>query len=146
MNRAIVDFINCKRIAIVGASRTGGKFGNISSKELKARGYEVYLIHPEAQEIDGERCYPNLESLRGIVECVFISVSPQKAGDVLREAVNAGITKIWLQRGAQSPDTIALADELGITPVTDKCILMYAQPVRGFHHFHRVVNQVFGQL
>jgi predicted CoA-binding protein len=148
MNQAIQDFIQSKRIAIVGVSRTGKdkKFGNIACKELKQRGYQVYIVHPEAQEIDGERCYPNLAALQGKVDGVVISVPPTHAAQVLREAANAGIKQIWLQQGAQSFETQAAARELGVTPVTCKCILMYAQPVRGFHTIHRGFVKLMGQL
>ena len=63
-NPAIEEFVGCQRIAVVGASRGGKKFGNTAAKELQTRGYQVTIIHPEAQEIDGQPCYPNLSALR----------------------------------------------------------------------------------
>ena len=146
MDQAIQDFIQGRRIAVVGASRSGKKFGNIASTELKQRGYQVSLVHPEAQEIDGERCYPNLAALQGKVDGVLISVPPGHVAQVLREAVAAGMKHIWLQRGAESPETLAVASELGVNPVIGKCILMYAQPVTGFHMWHRAFNRLTGQL
>ncbi len=146
MNQAIIDFVEGKRIAVVGASRSGKKFGNSVATELKGRGYQVFLIHPEAQEIGGERCYPNLESVKSQVDGVFICVSPRQAEQVVREAATAGITKVWLQQGADSPEALAAARELSITPVTGKCILMYAQPVGSFHSWHRAFAKLFGQL
>ena len=62
MEQTIQDFIDGKRIALVGMSRSGKKFGNMASKELKERGYQVYPVHPEAEQIDGERCYASLAS------------------------------------------------------------------------------------
>ena len=53
MDQAIQDFINGKRIAIVGVSRDGDKFGNTAFAELAARGYQVFAVHPEAKEIAG---------------------------------------------------------------------------------------------
>ncbi len=146
MNQAIQDFIQGKRIAIVGVSRSGKKFGNTIYAELKARGYQVSIVHPKAQEIDGEPCFPNLAALRGKIDGVVICVSPDQAGEVLREAVQAGVKNIWLQQGAQSPEVLAQARQLGVNPVAGKCILMYAQPVRSFHRFHRGFMQLFGQL
>ncbi len=146
MNQAIKGFIQGKRIAIVGVSRSGQKFGNKIFAELKARGYQVSIVHPQAQEIGGEPCFPNLAALRGKIDGVVICVSPGQAGQVLREAVQAGVKNIWLQQGAQSPEVLALARQLGVNPVAGKCILMYAQPVRSFHRFHRGFMQLFGQL
>jgi uncharacterized protein len=146
MDQAIQDFIEGKRIAVVGASRSGKKFGNSAMTELKQRGYQVLVVHPEAQEIDGERCYPNLAAVKGQADSVWICVPPEQAQTALKEAVEAGFDKIWLQQGAQSPEALALAHDLGVTPVAGKCILMYAQPVTGFHNWHRMFNRLIGQL
>lgn len=146
MNQQILDFIQYKRFAVVGVSRSGKKFGSSIYTELKARGYQVSAVHPEMQQIEGDPVYPNLAALRGKVDGVIICVTPQKAVQVVRDAVDAGITHIWLQQGAQSAEALAAAQQLGVTPVSGKCILMYAQPVRGFHTFHRTFARLFGQL
>ena len=146
MNQAIQDFIDGKRIAVVGASRSGKKFGNTASVELKSRGYQIFLVHPEAKEITGEPCYPSLASLQEKVDGVWICVPPKQSGQVLREAVEAGFTKIWLQPGSESPEVLALAKDLGVAPVSGKCILMYAPPVRSFHRWHRAFAKLFGQF
>jgi predicted CoA-binding protein len=146
MNQNVQDFVECQRIAIVGASRTGKKFGNTIFTELKDRGYQAFLVHTEAQTIDGEPCYPTLAALQGRVDGVLVCVAPQKAGQVVREAVAAGIKNIWLQQGAESTEALAIGRELGVEPVAGKCILMYAQPVKGFHRLHRGFVKLIGQL
>jgi hypothetical protein len=124
MDQAIQDFIAGKRIAVVGASRSGKKFGNSAMAELKQRGYQVLVVHPEAVEIDGERCYPNLAAVQGQADGVWICVPPKQAQAVVKEAAEAGFDKIWLQQGAESPEALALARELGVKPVAGKCILL----------------------
>jgi uncharacterized protein len=146
MDQNIKNFIDGKRIAIVGVSRSGGKFGNTIQSELKQRGYQTFIVHPEAQEIAGEKCSPNLEALKGKVDGVVICLPPQQAGQVLREAVRAGIANIWVQQGADSPEVAAIAKELGVHPITGKCILMYAPPVQSFHGWHRAFMRLIGQL
>lgn len=144
MDQYVQDFVQGKRIAVTGVSRSGKKFGNAIVTELKQRGYQVSIVHPEAKEIDGDPCYPNLAALKDKVDGVVICVSPRQAGTVLREAAAAGIKNIWLQQGAQSKETADVAKELGIHPVTGKCILMYAPPVKSIHSFHRTINKIFG--
>ena len=146
MDKNIQEFIDGKRIAVLGASRSGKKFGNSAATELRQRGYEVYLVHPEAQEIGEERCYPDLASLQGQVDGVWICLPPKQSEQAVREAAQAGFDKIWLQQGAESPAVLAAAQEAGVTPVSGKCILMYAPPVRGFHGWHRAFARLFGQL
>ena len=146
MDQAVQDFVNGKRIAVVGVSRDKTKFGNTAFAELAARGYQVFAVHPTAQEIAGARCYPNLAALRGQVDGVFVSVSPQQAVPVLREAAAIGLKNVWLQQGAESPEALALARDLGLNLVARKCVLMYAPPVRSFHAWHRGFARLFGQL
>jgi predicted CoA-binding protein len=146
MEAAIQTFINSKRLALVGVSRGGKKFGNMAHKELKARGYQTFIVHPQAAELGGERCYPNLAALSGKVDGVWICVPPKQATEVLREAVAAGMRNIWLQQGSESPEVLKLARELGLSPISGKCILMYAPPVGSFHKFHRLFARLFGKL
>ena len=84
MNQAIQEFIEGKRIAVLGVSRSGKKFGNIAYTELKQRGYQVFIVHPEAKDISGEPCYPNLSALRGQVDGVLICLPPKQAEQALR--------------------------------------------------------------
>ncbi len=146
MQQAIQDFVACRRIAVVGVSRSGKKFGNTALAELRQRGYEVYAVHPSAQEIAGERCYPGLAALKGKVDGVLVCVPPAEATRVVGEAAEAGLRHVWLQQGAESAEALERARGLGINAVAGKCILMYAQPVRSFHKWHRAFNGLFGKL
>ena len=146
MDSLIEKFVQGKRLVIIGLSRGGKKFGNIAYKELKARGYILYAIHPQAQDIEGVPCYPNLAALPGQVDGVLVSVPPQKAKAVLQEVAAAGIKNVWLQQGSESGEVLAQAKQLGLNVVSGKCILMYAPPVRGAHGLHRFVMKLIGQL
>lgn len=146
MKQNVIDFVQSKRIAIVGASRSGQKFGNTIQKELEQRGYQTFLVHPEAKEINGHPCYPSIAALGNRAEAVLICVPPAKAVQVVRDAAAAGIKRIWLQLGSASEEVVAAAREAGVKPVVNKCILMYAEPVKSFHAFHRAVVKLFGQL
>ncbi|MBA4409294.1 MAG: CoA-binding protein [Bacteroidota bacterium] len=146
MNPMIDDFINSKKIAVVGISRSGKKFGNYVCKELKTKGYEIYPIHPEAQEIDGMTCYPDLKSVAAKVDSLWISIPPKKVSAVLEDAAEIGLKNIWLQQGAWSKEVQETIDHLNLPVVSKKCILMYASPVHSFHKFHRTIKSIFGGL
>jgi uncharacterized protein len=146
MDTAVQEFLKSKKFAIVGVSRSGNKFGNMIFSELKERGLQVSIVHPEAKEINGVACFPNLKALGGSADAVIVCVSPQLAAAVVHDAVEAGIKNIWLQQGADSPEAVAQARNTGVNVVAGKCILMYAPPVRSFHVFHRAIAGLFGQL
>jgi uncharacterized protein len=146
MDQNIQDFINGKRIAVVGASRDSKKFGNSAYKELKQRGYQVFAVNPATTEIDGDPCYPNLTALKDKVDGVLLTVPPAKGMEVLREAAQVGMHNVWIQQQGDSPEELALARQLGLNVVSGKCILMYATPVRSFHKWHRGFNKLVGKL
>ena len=112
MNPLIEQFVSSKRIAVVGMSRSGKKFGNMAAKELKAKGYEIYPVHPEAVEIDGFTCSPNLQSLTGKIDGVWISIPPKNVSPVLEDAAQMGLKNIWLQQGAWSAEVQQTIDQL----------------------------------
>ena len=148
MNTHIQEFISGKRVALLGASRSNDKykFGNMAAAELKRRGYEIYLVHPQAETINGIATYPSLSALKGRVDGALVSLPAGKSADVLREAAAAGITNVWIQQGGESQELIELGEQLKLNLVTGKCILMYAQPVRSYHMIHRLFAKLGGQL
>ncbi len=146
MNQSKDDFVQSKRLAVVGVSHNVHKFGNAAYTELKRRGYKVFGVNPSMAEIDGDKCYENLSSLKGEIDGAVICIPPEKVETVLREASSIGVRNVWLQQGAESDDAIKLGNDLGMNVVAGKCILMYAEPVRGFHGFHRFFVKLAGRL
>ena len=147
ITKAIIDdFITQRSLAIVGVSRKANKFGNIVFKELKTKGYQLYLVHPSGEVIEGEQSYPSLKALPSKVGGVLVVVPPAQAEVVVREAHEAGIERIWLQQGAESPAAIQYCQQNGMSVVYGNCILMFAQPLSFFHKPHRWVMQVLGQM
>ncbi len=146
MQPAIEDFIQCKRIAVVGFSRSGRKFGNVAYTELEQRGYEVFAVHPTERQIGPVPCYPSLSALKGQIDAVLVSVPAPQAVAVLEEAASIGVKNVWLQQGAEAPEVVAAADRLGLHMAVKKCVLMYAPPVRSYHGWHRGLVRLFGRL
>ncbi|HET7087514.1 MAG TPA: CoA-binding protein, partial [Anaerolineae bacterium] len=97
MNQGIRDFVHCQTIAVVGASRTGKKFGNMAYRDLKKRGYDVLAVHPTAQTLEGDTCYASLRDLPRTPDGVIVSLPPNKVTPVLRDAADLGIRNVWLQ-------------------------------------------------
>lgn len=142
----IEAFMAQKTLALAGASRSGRKFGNAVLRELKAKGYEVYVVHPTASEIEGVGCAASLAQLPKAVGGLVCIVPPAETEKLVREAVGAGIKRIWMQRGAESDEAIRICREHGISVIHGECILMFAEPVGGVHRFHRWLRGVFGKM
>ena len=144
-SKAVVeDFISQKTLAIVGVSRGGQKFGNMADRELKAKGYKLYPIHPTAETLEGDRAYADFKSLPEKVGGVLIVVPPAQTEKVVREAAAAGITRVWMQQGSESEAAVKFCQENGIAEVHGECILMYAGH-SGFHKFHGWLWKILGK-
>ncbi|MBE9475481.1 MAG: CoA-binding protein, partial [Chloroflexi bacterium] len=90
--------------------------------------------------------YASLASIEDDVDGVLVVVPPERSGQVLQDATDAGIRNVWLQQGAESPEVVALGEELDLNLVSKKCILMYAPPVGSYHGVHRFFVKLFGKL
>ena len=145
MDQNIQTFIDGKRMALVGASRKGGKMGNTVLKELTERGYTISLVHPEAESINGHKCFPDLQALAGQVDGVIVNVPPERSLQVLKDASEAGIKNVWVQMGASSGEVEQLGKDLGLNVTTGKCILMYAGEVTSIHKVHQWLWKLIGQ-
>jgi predicted CoA-binding protein len=143
---AIEDFVSQQTLAVVGVSSGGKKFGNAASKHLRAKGYRMIPVHPTAETIDGERCYSSLGALPEPVGGVLVVVPPAETENVVRDAAAAGIRRVWMQQGAQSAAAIQFCEDQGLSVIHDECILMFAEPVRGGHRFHRFIWRLLGKL
>jgi predicted CoA-binding protein len=140
------DFVARKRLALAGASRSGKKFGNVLLRELKARGYEVVPVHPEAEEIEGLRCARDLASVAGRVDGLVVATPPPAAARLVAEAGAAGIRHAWLQQGAGSPEASEEARKAGVALVQGHCLLMFLPGTKGIHGFHRGLWRLLGKL
>jgi predicted CoA-binding protein len=139
-------FVGLHTLAIVGVSRGGNKFGNITFRELTSHGYKLYPIHPEAATLEGVPAYRDFASLPEKVEGVIIIVPPDQTEKVVQRAAEAGIRNVWMQQGAESDAAIHFCRENGISEIHGQCINMFAHDTGSFHRFHRGLWRLFGKL
>ena len=138
MNEAASEFLAHKRIAVTGVSRQPKEHGsNTVYKRLRDRGYEVFAVNPNADQVEGDDCYHDLKSIPGGIEAVVIATAPDKAEGTMRECAELGIKQVWMHRGpgagSVSPTATAYGREHGITVIDGGCPLMF-EPVADFGH------------
>ena len=142
----VADFLAQRSLAVVGVSRSGKKFGNTAYRVLKAKGYQLFPVHPEAEVLEGDRCYPDFGALPEKVGGVLAVVPPVETERVVQEMATARIPRIWMQQGAESENAIWLCEEHGISVVAGECILMFAEPTGFGHKLHRWIWRLLGKL
>jgi len=121
----IAEFIDKKNvIAVVGASRNPEKYGHKVYKDLKEAGYKVYPVNPNASEILGDKCYPNLESLPERPDVVTVVVPPRVTEKIVKACKDLGIWRVWMQPGSESEKAITFCRENGIKVIHGVCIMI----------------------
>lgn len=143
---AVQEFLSQKAIALVGLSRKGNQFSNMAFKELKKKGYTMIPVNPNAEEIDGEKCYPDLNSVKEMVTAALVMTPSAQVPAVVTSAADSGIKHIWIQQGAESDEAKSLGDEKELSLVSGECIMMFAEPTAMLHRFHRWVWGKLGKL
>lgn len=121
----ISDFVNRKVWAVVGASKDRAKFGYRVFRSLQSAGYTVYPVNPKGGEIDGVEVYPTLADLPQPPEVVDMVVPPAVTEQIVIEMHRGGLTRAWMQPGAESEAAIAYCQEHGIEVVYDACAMVH---------------------
>ncbi|MCP8304233.1 MAG: CoA-binding protein [archaeon] len=111
-------------IAVVGVSRDPNKYGHRVYRDLKEAGYKVYPVNPNAEEILGERCYPDLGFLPVKPDVVDIVVPPKVTEEIVKTCKELGITKVWMQPGSESKGTINFCKENAMDCISGLCIMV----------------------
>src|SRR6266496_5432270 len=100
IKQAATEFLNHKRVAVTGVSRTPGSHGsNVVYKRLRERGYEVFAVNPNADKVEGDPAYRDLHSIPGGIDAVVIGTRPEAAENTMRECAELGIKHVWMHRG-----------------------------------------------
>lgn len=140
----IQEFLEPKEMAIAGASRNPKKFGGAVFKELKEKGFTLYPVNPNADEIQGQKCFQSVLDLPDEVTNLYIVAPMHETQTIVNAAIQRGIKMIWIQQKSETPEAVRTAEDAGIQVIHKKCILMFADPVKGFHGFHRFFVKAFG--
>lgn len=125
--RLISDFVNRRVWAVVGASQDPSKFGNRVFRSLRDAGYTVYPVNPRGGELEGEKVYPSLAALPQSPEVIDIVVPPSVTEKVVEQAHELGLTRIWMQPGAESETAIKYCQEHGLEVIYDACAMVHKQ-------------------
>ena len=146
---AASEFLAHKRVAVTGVSRDpNGHGSNVVYKRLRERGYEVFAVNPNADEVEGDRAYHDLGAIPGGVEAVVIGTKPVIAEETMRECAELGIKHVWMHRGPGSVSKAAAnyGREQGIAVIDGGCPCMFGPTADFGHKAMRLVFTLTGNV
>ncbi len=148
---AATDFLGHTRVAVTGVSRHPQNHGaNVVYQRLRDRGYEVFAVNPNAEQVEGDPCYPDLASIPDGVEAVVIGTAPARAKATVEECVELGIGHVWFHRGPGSGSVDDGAAELGrrngIAVIDGGCPCMFGPTADLGHKVMRPLLKLTGSV
>jgi predicted CoA-binding protein len=149
--QAASEFLARRRVAVTGVSRRPESHGaNVVYKRLRERGYEVFAVNPNADEVEGDRCYDDLRSIPGGVDAVVIATRPETAEATMRECADLAIKHVWMHRGPGAGSVSKVAADYGrqqgIAVIDGGCPCMFAPTADPGHKAMRVIFTLTGNV
>lgn len=112
-----------RTVAIVGASPNPYRASHDIWTYLKAAAdYELYLVNPTVDEIEGTRVYPSLADLPVVPDLVDVFRRREHLPAVLAETIAVGAKVLWLQLGLWDEQVASDGAAAGLRVVMDRCI------------------------
>jgi predicted CoA-binding protein len=105
-------------VAVVGASNDRGKYGNKAVRVYQRDGW-----NPNETQVEGLPALASLRSVPERIDRVTIYVPPAVGLAMLDDVAAVRPDELYINPGAESPELIRRAEELGLHPVQACSIL-----------------------
>jgi uncharacterized protein len=151
IKEAASEFLSKRRVAVTGVSRTPANHGsNVVYKRLRERGYQVFAVNPNADEVEGDPAYRDLRAIPGAVDAVVIATRPEIADEAMRECAELGIKHVWMHRGPGAGSVSKTAAEYGrgrgISVIEGGCPCMFDPTADLGHKAMRLIFNLTGNV
>ncbi len=143
---SLEKFFNPQSIAVVGASETEGKVGNVVAKNLLELGYEgkVFLVNPKHEQLFEQVSYASLNDINEKLDLAIIIVPAPLVLDIIEKAkdkvknfviISAGFSEIGKEGKERAQKLLSLAEKNNLNILGPNCL--------GFINPHLKLNASF---
>jgi len=150
----VQDFLTQKRIAVAGVSRNKSHHpvGNLIYRRLKTTGHEVFAVNPHMLTFEGDRCFPDVQSIPGGVDGVVIITRPETTERIVRDCDTAGVRRVWMHQSVAkgstsvSPAAVEYCQQHDISVIAGACPMMFGPAADLGHTCMRWLLKLTGGL
>ena len=126
--------LNPSSIAVIGASRTAGKVGNVILSKIQQSGYqgELYPVNPNADRINGLTCYESVLDIEKAIDVAVVVIPAAFVKDVLADCgqkgikyvviITAGFAEAGAAGGALEQELLDIAEKNHIKILGPNCL------------------------
>ncbi len=123
MENLVNDFLSQQKFAVVGSFRNEDKYAYKIMKTLISKGYEVFPVNPNMNQVDGRACYRSISDIPFDIDVADIVTPPAVTEKIVEECLQKGIRRVWLQPGAENEKTIKFCKENNIKVLHTICVM-----------------------
>jgi len=123
-----------KRVAMVGLSADWWRPSFFAAKYLLEHGFEVIPVNPKYEEILGQKCYSDLNSIPTPVDVVDLFQKAERVPLFVDAAIEIGAKVVWMQLGIVNEEAAQKSRDAGLEVVMDRCMkIEYARIFGGLN-------------
>ncbi len=122
--KLIKSFLEQKTFAVVGSFRNETKYAYKIFKNLTEKGYEVFPVNPGIKKVEGRNCYKTISDIPYDVDVANIVTPPSVTEGILKECLQKGIKRVWLQPGAENQAAVEFCNKNNIELIHGICVML----------------------
>ncbi len=122
---------NAQNIAVIGCSKKEFRTSHQIAAYLQENGYKIIPIHPDYDEILGEKVYATLMDVPEEIDIDAVDIFRNKAHTaemidqiIERKAKTGQEPVVWTQLDVSSPEAREKAEDAGLSYVENKCMMV----------------------
>lgn len=127
------NLLEPQSIAVVGATETEGKIGNILSRNLLDLGYQgdIFFVNPKHKKLFKKNCYQSLERIEKKVDLAIIAIPADFVLDVVEKSagriknfviISAGFSEIGKDGKAKERELMNIAKKNDLNILGPNCL------------------------
>lgn len=116
-NREMLEY---KNWAVVGDVLNESKFAYTIKNRLIETGYKVFQVNPREKN---KEVFTTLKEIKEKIDIINLCINPYVGIQIIEEAHELGIDKVFIQPGAASEEIISFCEEKDIE-CTQSCVLV----------------------
>lgn len=139
MDQDIIEVLNnAQTIAIIGCSNNPYRTSYHIASYLKDAGFTIIPVHPDYEEVLGEKAYKTVYDIPGDVEIDIVDIfrnskyTAAMVNDIIKRVEMTGNKPlVWTQLGVSSDEAKEKAREAGLKYVEERCLMVEHRKLSG---------------
>lgn len=132
MEQSVADILKeAKTIAIIGCSENKYRTSNHIASYLQNAGYKIIPVHPDYEEVLGEKAYDSVTDIPQEVRVDIVDIfrNSDYTADMVDEIIErveatGDHPVVWTQLGVSSDEAKQKAEKAGLTYIEEKCMMV----------------------